>query len=455
MPPRPARLLACLLAAPCVAGSASGQENILFLVADDVGVDAVAAYAEHPAAPPTPFLDQMAAAGVLFRNAYSQPSCSPTRAELLTGRHAARHGIHGPLKASDPFGLPASEVTLPKLLQPLGYRSYCFGKWHLAGQLDPWTHPEELGFDYFEGPWTNLNGLSYYRYVEVVNGQLQTVENYSTTEIVDDALRELSVAPEPWFGWVAFNAAHSPWEAPPVALLSGPPPSGSPQQQAPAYMRSMTEAMDAEIGRLFTGLGPELLSRTNIVFLGDNGTDPATTLTPFVPAHAKGTVYEGGSNVPLLVVGPAVGQPGGEVQRLVTARDLVPTFAELLGIDLDSVLPRGAELDGVSFLPTLQAIPGAVHPRQFVEVQTRVPNGAGPYSRDDRSILSSSGYKLVARSAPALGQLEFLFELFDLQADPFELHDLLLHDGLPPPALAPVYHELRRELQRYEAELAP
>lgn len=129
------RFRVALIATLMVAGSAEAQ-NVILVLADDFSPYAVAAYGLHPDAGPTPTLDALAAEGVLFRNVWGYPTCSPTRASILTGRHPARHGVGQPLAPSDPLrwrGMDPSRPNLARTLERHGYRTAALGKWHVAG----------------------------------------------------------------------------------------------------------------------------------------------------------------------------------------------------------------------------------------------------------------------------------------------------------------------------------
>ena len=134
-------------------------ERLVLVVLDDVGVDRIGAYREHPAPGRTPNLDRLAARGLLFRNVWSNPYCSPTRATLLTGRYGFRNGIGATVRGPGLYGfqpgLDVREVGLPEVLGPAWY-SVCIGKWHLADLTQPIEHPLALGFAHYSGGLYNL-----------------------------------------------------------------------------------------------------------------------------------------------------------------------------------------------------------------------------------------------------------------------------------------------------------
>jgi arylsulfatase A-like enzyme len=202
-----------------------GPGNVLLILADDVGVDGIGAYGVGGDLPHTPRLDQLAAGGVLFRNAWANPVCSPTRATIQTGRYSIRTGI-GWIAEPAPtlIGLPLSEVTLPEMLD-LGtggaWAHAAFGKWHLGDGPDVGGvfAPNLAGYYHFEGTLGNVT--DYYDWTKVENGVVtQETGTYALSDQVDSALDWIATAPEPWFCYVAFNSAHSPWHAPPPDLHS-------------------------------------------------------------------------------------------------------------------------------------------------------------------------------------------------------------------------------------------
>jgi arylsulfatase A-like enzyme len=418
---RQARLLGGLvlvhLFVPC--GPIQAQENILVLVADDVGVDRIGCYAEHPDPGRTPNIDRLARSGVLFRNAWSSPRCSPSRANVLTGRYGFRTGIGDIVTARDTVDLDPAEWILPEVLafSPFGsYENAALGKWHLGNAASGPTHALQTGFRRHLGAERNIG--DYQVWPKNFNGSVQNVNAYATTDLIDDTLRSIEALPEPWFLWVAFNASHTPFHAPPDHLhsqgLHGPP-----DESPVTHMKAATEAMDTEIGRLLAGVDPDVLANTTIFFLGENGTHPAATDGPFDPDHAKGTLFEGGVNVPLIVAGPRVAEPGSECGALVALTDIFLTVAEIGGVDAPSLLPPGTVLDSTSLLPYL-AEPDSPSLRDWVYAERFYPNGPGQPMYHLRAVRGPR-YKLI-RQRTVTDEVEFLF---DLEQDPWEQNDLL------------------------------
>lgn len=398
--------------------------NVVVIVADDFGVDLLGAYGEGAAPPCTPNLDQLAAQGMLFRNAWTNPLCAASRASLLTGRHAFRVGIGGPTGGAPGLGL--DEFILPELL---GYESAALGKWGIAGTLGP-AHPNDSGFGHFAGGIQGGLGNDYYDWNKVIDGQTVGSTTYATVDTTDEAIESLLTMQGPWLLWVAYHAPHSPWQEPPPGLcpsIACPqtwcgnlPPNPTNRELA----KAMVEAMDTEIGRLLLTLDavdPDAW----VFFLGDNGTAKQVSEPPFLGSHSKGSLYEGGVRVPLLVRGPGVKQ--AECAGLVAGVDLFATLGELARI------PAATE-DSVSMVPYFTDPMLAL--RETVYAERFEPNHATlPFANHSRAVRNAR-YKLIR----VTGQPD---ELYDLEQDPFETNDLLPN---PTPEEQAAYDALVAEL---------
>jgi arylsulfatase A-like enzyme len=404
--------------------SLRAQNNVLIIVADDVGVDMVGAYEEHPDPAHTPVIDQLAADGMLFRNCWANPTCSPTRATILTGRYSFRTGIGRAMwPPGDTFELSENEKSLPDVL-PHHYTCYALGKWHLSiDSGNSMQLPAKLGFDHHRGaPWNLPDAageIAYYDWTKSVDGQLERSTVYATTDTVNDAIEVIGSTPGSWFIYLAFNTAHSPPHKPPPSLHTYELPPDAESNQ-PVHYKAMIEAMDTELGRLFASVDPEVLAQTLIIFVGDNGTTVAATTPPFVPTHAKASLYEGGVNVPLIVKGPGV-LAGSECAALVNTVDIYSTVAEYAG---GGALPGK---DGVSMLRYFPN-PDAESARAWVYAETFKPIGYGPYLVNGRAVRDGQ-YKLIRDE----GQFHLFGgeALYDLIADPWETTNLLDGPMLP------------------------
>ncbi len=414
--------IACLCVTPTLARA---QHNLLLIVADDLGVDYVGAYGEGTAPPPTPHIDALANRGVLFRNAWANPSCSPTRACILTGRYPFRTLVGrwiGHWANPQNIGLlQHSEWTIPEVLDRAGspYSHAMVGKWHLHDSTHDPDIPRTVGgFSHFAGSLEGQIG-SYTNWNRVVNGVSASTTAYCTTQNTDDALSWIQAQSGPWVCVLTYQAPHIPYHAPPAHLHTQSLPPGSPSSgHNPAnrpWYKAMVESLDTEMGRLFTQLGQSVIDDTNILFIGDNGSVQQQAVAPFDPSRAKGTPYEGGINVPLIVAGPSVVSGGREVEALACSVDLFATALELCGAM--SALPDYVVHDSVSLVPYLSdpaqsPLRDFAFSEQFTGTLWPSPNQNGyAIVRDER-------YKLIHRYSGGS------HELFDLLVDPWEINNL-------------------------------
>ncbi len=370
------------------------QGNVLILLADDLGVDRLGMYAAAARATDaaTPNLDALAAEGLRFDMAYSDPNCSPTRASIMTGRRPWRTGVGTALHEEGKAYLRADETTLPEMLdQRTGgdYRHAAVGKWHLGSDklrddsaLEQGLTDVDGTFNYENNPtvvhgWGEFSGTltvakdsagnsDFFDWIRhegtrAVPPMVATnVLDYTTIVHVDQAvnlLGQYSAEPDrPWLLYVAFNAPHAPYVTPPSGLGST---CGSCSLKGKKY-NAMIETMDTEIGRLLTALDsyPAMAAETTLVFYGDNG-------TPDVPAEDfgygpdtdifKGTIYEGGIHVPLIVRSPLISaaSQGTATDAMVHAADFFATVAEIAGVPLSAHDSETRGLDSRSLVPAL------------------------------------------------------------------------------------------------------
>jgi arylsulfatase A-like enzyme len=407
------RLATCVLAlVPCAVSHAQG--NVLFIVADDLGVGEVGAYGIGSDAPPTPTLDLMAANGVRFTNAWVSPLCSPTRAQIQTGRLGFRTGVGAVVQPGNP-GLPPGEVTLPEMLDrsSAGYAHAAIGKWHLgAGATEA---PNPAGYSYYAG----VNGSTsltqtYYDWRGEINGVPLSGTQYLTTREAEDAGTWIESAPEPWFVHLAFHAPHDPLEAPPAELHSFALPPGPPTTKAEKRLvyKAMVEAMDTELGNLLARIAPKL-ANTTVVFIGDNGTVAHWNAPPYAANQGKATMFQAGVNVPLIAMGPGVAR-GAVSEALVHAVDLFATLADLSGVDLAAEFP-GVVFDGQSLRPYF-ANPALRSRRDLLHAEYFGPIGSAPPYVFHHRAIRDRRYKLAIYNGQEL--------FFDLRFDPFETNNL-------------------------------
>jgi len=434
--------------------------NILLIVVDDIGLDKVAAYGMHPTPAKTPTMDALAAQGVRFTDAYAAPTCSPSRASMLTGRHASRHGVGRWLDPpNDEYDLQESELTLPEMIaySPLGYATTAVGKWHLVNWAtpDPAAHPLRHGFEHHAGSLANPGNalqeneesLGYYNWEKSIDAEVGWSDEYMTVDNTDEALDCISKTPEPWLLYLAYNAAHAPLHAPPDALLDEPLPASPSDLQE---FEAIVEGLDTELARLLDGIPADVLADTTIILVGDNGSPDHGISPPLDSARAKGTVYEGGVRVPLIVTGPLVGCEGCESDAMVHVVDIFPTIAEIAGVSLVGLTDDAGEplsLDGESLLPLFEH-PDAPDLRRYLYSEAFHPPGAPPYDYHNRTVRNGD-WKLIEIDDG--GEVEEA--LYALVPGDLDEGEDLLAVGLDAEA-SEAYDRLREELDALSGALA-
>ncbi len=391
-------LAACASESPCPLEEASepvDQPNVLVVMIDDTGIDQYAAWGAALAPPSTPTMDCLCAEGLRFDTVWASPYCTPARAALLTGQHPRREGI-GRFVNQDTseWELPLARRTLAEALAEQGYANAFFGKWHLGSKVAPTRtfHPNAQGFEHFSGTLGNLRTRDessrrgkYFTWEHLTNGVLYDRSGYLTSETVDDAVAGIADLAEPWFVVVSFNGAHVPLHRPPRRLRDERLSRDA--SEADQY-RAMVTAVDAEIGRLLRSIDAEVRGRTQVWSMSDNGSIAAGIPPELDADRAKGTLFEGGVRVPMVVAGASVPQRGAASDALVSILDVFPTVVELAGGD-------PGPTDGRSLLPLLEDPSLDHHPFLYADVSSR----DGDVSRAVRS----HDRKLVRRSN---GQLE-------------------------------------------------
>ncbi len=419
--------------------ASSPPPNIVLIVADDLGYGDLSSYGATDIR--TPNIDRIAQRGIRFTHCYANgPECTPTRTALLTGRYQQRVGglecAIGVgnvgrydeaiwLQKRGELGLPPAELTLARVLKKWGYRTACFGKWHL-GYLERFL-PRRHGFDEFFGI---LGGNADYFTHREENGQLTLYRNekpedrrgYLTDLFAEEAIAWLKKRDRnPFFLYLPFTAPHTPIQDPDeFDPKTGTAPWKN--RHRPTYAK-MVERMDQRIGDVLAQLrvmGQE--DNTIVILLSDNGADPNGNNG--LLRGGKGTLWEGGIRVPCLMQWPS-GLPAGKiVSQVAITMDLMPTLLRAANIS-----EPAAKFDGTDLLPILrgQASP---HPRKLF----------WRYKRGD-----------IVRKAVRIGDLKLVLdprgeELHDLSADEREQNNLL-------PARAQEAEALKKALAAWEREV--
>ncbi len=355
------------------------KPNIIFILADDLGLDGVSCYGADKRK--TPNIDKLAASGLRFETCYAAPLCGPSRCCLMTGRYAFRTGgiTNQSWRANGPGAKSKDEHPIPKLLKEAGYATCEAGKWRQMGET-----PKDWGFDeYCTDPTA---GGWYWKKAYELNGkQVTTPEEHYNPDVIQkfslDFIRRNKE--KPFFLYYAMHLVHGP-------ILRTPdskPGTKDYYDDNIAYMDKQVGEVVAEIDKL------GLREKTLILFSGDNGTAltyPATIGGRMINGK-KASMLEGGSRVPFIASWPGT-TPAGKVSKdIVNFTDMLATFADLGG----AKLPEGFKYDSVSIAPQLRGEKGT--PREWAYVQL----GAKWYVREQ-------GWKMNEKA-----------ELFDMSDAPY------------------------------------
>ena len=372
--------------------------NILFIIADDLGKDAINGFTEGNIKPNTPNIDAIRNNGISFSNFWANPTCTPTRASIITGKYGYRTGVKA---VGDE--LSALETTLQKYISTQTNNKYAtaiVGKWHLSGNNSA-INPEIFGIDYYAGL---IRGAvnDYYQWQLNEDSATTQVTEYITETFTDLSIDWINQQSKPWFMWLAYNAPHTPFHAPPSNMHSqgNLPAYNNGLDPIPYYMAAI-EAMDFQIGRLLDAIPEVERNNTIIIFIGDNGTPNQVAQNPYSSATVKNTLYQGGVNVPMFISGNTVSRSGTD-NNLINSTDLFATIAEIAGISVNEIH------DSKSFKPLLTSN-NTIRDYQYSEMD----NGT-----TDRWTISNGEYKLIVS---AVG----MDEMYHLVVDPYENNNLL------------------------------
>ena len=217
----------------------TSSPNILFIIADDLGKDAIGGFDEGTIKPNTPNIDAIRNSGLLFSNFWVNPTCTPTRSAIITGKYGYRTGVKG---VGDVLG--TSETVIQKYINDNTGNKYAtavIGKWHLAGN-DAGFNPESFGMDHYAGL---IRGAvnDYYRWQLTEDGATRLQTNYITEVFTDLAIDWVNAQDKPWFLWLAHTAPHTPFHIPPATMHSqgSLPPYVDGMDGTPYYMAAIED----------------------------------------------------------------------------------------------------------------------------------------------------------------------------------------------------------------------
>lgn len=423
-------------AGPASVPDAPKLPNIVFVLADDLGIGDVGAYGQRTI--PTPHIDSLARAGMQFMRHYAGSTVSaPSRAVLLTGKHTGHAGIRGNGERTledgtvYDYSLPAEEVTVAEVLRSKGYATGITGKWGLGG------YPEEggvgnQGFDYFFGHQAQLDAHRYYPKKLYENGTKIELDGtqYSDELTTQRALAfiDRSVAEgRPFFLEFATTLPHAELVLPAEEMkpfegkFLETPFEGNwygAQPQPRAAFAAMVKRIDDNVGRLAAKLRETgQLENTIFIFSSDNGThvegghDPNYFNSNSLYRGTKRDLYEGGIRTPFIVVWPGHIEPGRVSYHVSAFWDFLPTVCEIVGAEA----PRG--VDGISMLPEWTG-EGEQAKHDYLYFEFHEEGGKQAVIRGD--------WKLIRLNAKQLAKdpSKVRYELYNLAHDPKELRDV-------------------------------
>jgi len=444
------------------------RPNVVLIVVDDLGWTGLTCYGSdlHQ----TPVIDGLAASGLRFTDAYAAaPVCSPTRAAIMTGKSPAalhmtvwreaageppawmRRKLIPPVTRRD---LPQREVTLAEALKAAGYLTFHVGKWHLGGAAN---YPEAHGFDvniggtlwgcpvtYFYPFRGRFGSEGEFRYVPGLG--LGEKGQYLTDRLTDEAVKLIKAAGNrPFFLNLWFYTVHTPIEGKPELVarykrkIEEAERAGRKLWHDNAHYAAMHETLDSNVGRILATLRSQGIDRRTIVILtSDNGGYVnewgGRRVTRNAPLRSgKGSLYEGGLRVPLIVRWPGVTKPGGVCRVPVISMDLYPTICEMAGVK-----PSAGRLEGRSLVRLLRDPESKWAPRPLYFHYPHYYPTTTPVSA-----IRTGDWKLLYYYED--GRLE----LYDLKSDIGEKHNL--KDSMPEKA-AQLKKLLRRCLQEADAQ---
>ncbi len=399
------------------------RPNIIFILADDTGYGDLSATG-NPILK-TPNLDRLYAEGVRFTDFHVSPTCSPTRAALLTGRHEFKNGVTHTILERERLTLTAT--TLAQVMQSAGYSTGIFGKWHL-GDEDAYQ-PNRRGFDEvfihgcggigqsYAGSCGDVPGNTYYSPTILHNGTFEKTHGFCTDVFFTQATSWINSVKgqKPFFCYIPTNAAHEPVTCPPQYKE---PYAGKVPDKVATFF-GMIANIDENVGKLLAQLDQwGIANNTLVIFMNDNGGyAPACKIFNAGMRGSKVTPWLGGTRAVSLWRWPGKLTPH-DSSALTDHIDFFPTIAELAGAKLDEKI--AAQIDGRSLVPLLQDGNAAWADRLLFTHIGRWPKGANveKYKYAGCSVHDPHWHLVCDTDG------EKKWELFDLRTDYGEKRDV-------------------------------
>ncbi len=488
------QLLAALMVvvASCGSSLAQGKPNIIVLISDDTGYGDLGCYGGGAGrGMPTPNFDRLAREGLQFWSFYGQPSCTPGRAAMITGRIPNRSGMTTVAFQGQGGGLPAAEWTYASVLKKAGYNTFFAGKWHL-GEAD-YAMPIAHGFDVMRNTFLyHLNAYTYplesfnpdmspkirEAFEKITTGLLEGEAGGPTREVakIDDSniteidvmttrvsveyLEKLAKEDKPFLMSINFGKNHQPNI--PAKKFKGASPAKS------KYADSVVE-LDHHIGEIMDKVRELGIDKNTLVFYTvDNGTwqdvHPDSGYTPF--RGTKGSCREGGSRVPAIAWWPGVIAPGSESHEIAGGLDMLTTFAAVAGVELPKEDREGQPtvFDGYDMTPLFKGEDGWPRKTWFFFTESELSPGAirvGKWKavynlRGDNGAMAGS-----EAPAPELGwrgpekYVATVPAVYDLWQDPQERYDLFMNSFTEKTWTLPLFNKAAGDLMKTYSEYPP
>ena len=389
--------------------SAQDKPNIIFILADDMGIGDLGCYGQKLIK--TPNLDKMASEGLKLTNMYSGSAlCAPARCSFITGLHAGHSFVRNnfPLKFEGNIPIPKDAQTIPKLLKTAGYATACVGKWGL-GYPGSWGDPLNQGFDHFYGYNCQRHAHDFYptylwrdkKKENLPEGNsAKTKKAYTHDLFTVENLKfiEENAGKRPFFSYMAYTIPHIPLNPPDLGQYADkdwPAP-------CKAYAAMITR-FDTDIGKIVKLVKDKGIEKnTLIIFTSDNGPHGSNIIKFFKSAGEykgkKASLFEGGIREPFIAYWPGTIAPDKTSDHMTILYDMLPTFAELAGVKVDK------HTDGISIVPTLLG-KGEQKKHKYMYWEL---GGA--------QAVRFGNYKAFRRNSP--------LQLYNLKEDPYEQNNI-------------------------------
>ena len=418
-----------------LSGHQANQPNVILIITDDQGYGDLGVTGNPYIR--TPVLDNFARESIRFNNFYVSPVSAPTRSSLLTGRYSLRTGVRDTYNGG--AIMASTEVTLAEILKSAGYETGIFGKWHLGDNYP--FRPSDQGFNeslvHLGGGMAQPGDITTYlrgdsAYFDPVlwhNGKQEKYEGYCSDIFAGQAIDFIGRnRDKPFFCYLAFNAPHTPLQVPEKYLRMYKdidPSTGFENDNRPfpvmnendkedaRKVYAMVTNIDDNIGRLLKKLDDlGITENTVVIFMTDNGPQQRRYVAGM--RGLKGSVFRGGVRVPFFLRYPALNIRDRDIDAVAAHIDVLPTVAGIC----KAPVPQDRKIDGIDLMPLIKGEKDAREERSLFFYWTR----HNPELYNNIALMKGK-FKLVGQTDYNSGA--DMFQLFDIEKDPYELHNIV------------------------------